>query len=239
MKIAIMQPYFFPYIGYWQLIHASDIFVLFDDVQYIRKGWISRNRILKPGEGWQYIHFPVNKHSKQDLIRSIYIHQNKDWKSLILKQLEHYKKRAPYFIETHNLVDDILTGINENNLNVTKLNFHIINIICKRIGLKRKITISSEQCFDYSRVNDAGEWALRISEQMKADTYINPISGKNLFNKNKFKQSNIKLSFLIPDTITYNQYRNFEPSLSILDMMMFSGIEGVKENIKKYSLVSE
>ncbi|MGC7846714.1 WbqC family protein [Desulforudis sp. 1088] len=93
MRAAVMQPYFSPYIGYWQLIHAVDTFVLFDDVQYIRHGWINRNRILKPGGGWQYI-IALKKHSKNDLIRNIQAHPTLEWKARILRQLEHYKNNG-------------------------------------------------------------------------------------------------------------------------------------------------
>lgn len=90
MKLAIMQPYFVPYIGYWQLIHAVDTFVLFDDVQFIRRGWVNRNRVLKHGGGWQYITVPLRKHSLNQLIKDIYVHGNKAWKKQILRQLDHY-----------------------------------------------------------------------------------------------------------------------------------------------------
>ena len=92
MIVAIMQPYFFPYIGYFQLINSVDRFILFDDVQYIRHGWVNRNRILKPEEGWQYIIAPLQKHRQTELIRDIKLKEGDDWKKKILRQLEQSVK---------------------------------------------------------------------------------------------------------------------------------------------------
>ena len=91
MKVAIMQPYFFPYLGYFGLINHTEKFILFDTVQFIRHGWIERNRILKPMEDWQYIAVPLKKHSQKTLIKDIEINNSIDWKNKIFAQLTHYK----------------------------------------------------------------------------------------------------------------------------------------------------
>src|ERR1700761_8598999 len=106
MKLAIMQPYFFPYLGYFQLIHHADRFILFDDVQYIRHGWINRNRILKPAEGHQFIIAPLADHGRDALIKEVYVKDGYDWKEKILRQVEHYKKRAPYYNDVAGLLID-------------------------------------------------------------------------------------------------------------------------------------
>ena len=127
MKLGIMQPYFFPYIGYWQLILASDVFVLLDDVQYIRHGWINRNRILSPSGGWQYIVVPLERHSATALIRNVNTHPNIDWKGLsMVRQLYHYKRKSRHCAVTIRLVETILGNITERsdarvNLCVCKL----------------------------------------------------------------------------------------------------------------------
>ena len=98
MKLAIMQPYFSPYLGYFSLIKHTDNFILLDTVQFIRHGWIERNRILKPGwDTWQYIKVPLEKHSKNSIIKDIRIKTNQDWKRKLISQLVHYKKRAPFY----------------------------------------------------------------------------------------------------------------------------------------------
>lgn len=234
MRLAIMQPYFFPYIGYWQLIHAADRFVLFDDAQYIRHGWVNRNRILKPGGGWQYILVPLKKHEATEQIKNVLAHPEKKWKELIIAQLAHYKRKARFFDETIELVKDILFCNDEQS--ITSINFAIIKGMCAHLDINTEIIISSEQNFDYSEVGDAGEWALRIAEQMRATEYINPAAGAELFDSNKFSSSNIKLSFLRPDDIIYPQRGDFEPSLSIIDVLMFNGQAGTRNLLSKYSI---
>jgi hypothetical protein len=234
MKLAIMQPYFFPYIGYWQLIHAADCFILFDDAQYMRHGWVNRNRILKPDGGWQYILVPLKKHDKTESIKNVQAHPDKKWKELIIAQLAHYKKKALYFDEINQMVSAIL--FNNNEQSIAAINFAIMKKLCAYMDINKEIIVSSEQNFDYTNVGDAGEWALRIAEQMGADEYINPVAGKELFSREKFSSSHIKLSFLKSQEIVYSQRCDFEPSLSIIDVLMFNGIEGTKELLKNYSI---
>ena len=234
MKLAIMQPYFFPYIGYWQLIHAVDCFVLFDDAQYMRHGWINRNRILKPGGGWQYILVPLKKHNMAESIKNVQAHPDKKWKELIIAQLAHYKKKARYFDETNEVVRESL--FNNAELSIAIINFIIIKKLCAYLDIKKEIIVSSKQNFDYSNVGDAGEWALRIAQQMGAAEYINPVAGAELFNREKFLSSNIKLSFLKCKEIVYSQRGIFEPLLSIIDVLMFNGLDGVKGLLKNYSV---
>ena len=234
MKLAIMQPYFFPYIGYWQLIHAADKFVLFDDAQYMRHGWVNRNRILKPNGGWQYITVPLKKHSVTELIKNVQVQPQDEWSKLIIRQIAHYKKKAQYFDETNELIKNILQ--NQVGLSIAKINFYSIKEICKHLDMNKEIILSSDRNFDYSNVGDAGDWALRISEQLKASEYINPAAGNELFNEDKFLSSHIKLSFLKSQVTAYSQRREFEPALSIIDVLMFNGIEGTKRLLKNYSV---
>lgn len=232
MKVAIMQPYFFPYIGYWQLIHAADIFVLFDDAQYMRHGWVNRNRILKPGGGWQYILVPLKKHAATESIKNVQSHPDKQWKELIIGQLTHYKKKARYFDEINELVREILFSSSEKGIAI--INFAIIKQLCAYLDIKKEILVSSKQNFNYADVSDAGEWALRIAEQMGASEYINPAGGAELFCQDKFSSSNMKLSFLKSQETVYSQRGVFEPSLSIIDVLMFNGVEGTKGLLGNY-----
>ncbi|MGH8372229.1 MAG: WbqC family protein [Gammaproteobacteria bacterium] len=236
MIAAIMQPYFFPYIGYWQLIHAVDCFVLFDDAQYMRHGWVNRNRILKPGGGWQYIVVPLKKHDMKDPIKNVNTHPDNKWKELLIRQLAHYKRKAQYFDETNEMVRDAL--LSDTHQSIATVNAAIIKNVCAHLDIKADIILSSEQNFDYSRVSDAGEWALRIAEQIQASEYINPASGAGLFDQTKFSSSNIRLSFLKSKEIEYPQQGIFEPSLSIIDVLMFNGIQGTKMILKNYVIES-
>lgn len=230
-----MQPYFFPYIGYWQLLHYADILVLLDDVQYIRHGWVNRNRILKPNEGWQYIIVPLEKHSLKSKIKDIISRSCVDWRAKIYAQLEHYKKIAPYYKSAMDIVHESIYG--ENYHKISNINFHIIKTVSSIFGMKKDVIISSDKMFDYSCVADPGEWALRISEQLGASEYINPVSGAPLFDSHKFLDANIKLSFIKPLEIEYDQKRMFIPSLSIIDVIMFNGLEKTKDILKQYQII--
>lgn len=232
-----MQPYFFPYLGYFQLIVESDVFVLFDDVKYIHRGWINRNRVLKPNEGWQYIGVPLEKHSSYSLIKDIKIHPTSDWKSKIISQLEHYKKKAPYYKETIRLVEEILQSYKGSS--IVDLNKHIIISILSYLGIKKRVLVSSQYNFDYSDVSGPGDWALSITKQLNGHEYINPIAGKDLFDVLKYTNSGIKLDFLSTDSVDYKQSKEFEPSLSIVDVFMFNNKEQVLDLLTKYKIEGE
>jgi hypothetical protein len=235
MKIGIMQPYFYPYIGYFQLIQAADRFILFDDVQYIRHGWINRNRILKPGEGLQYIIMPLATHTRNTLIRDIQPADAEKNKDKILRQIEHYKKTAPHYKTIRALMEHCF-ATKQNS--IAEMNGYYLKAVCDYIGIDFKIELSSQMNFDYSQVLDAGEWALRMCQQLQVTEYINPAGGMELFDNAKFEKKNIRLRFLQPSLRSYNQRRDlFEPGLSIIDVMMFNGPAEIKNLINDYQLV--
>ena len=219
-----MQPYFFPYIGYWQLINAVNEFILFDDVQYIRHGWINRNRVLSSNGGWHYLTIDLKKHSRDEKIKDIQISENLYMKSKIYASLSVYKNKARFYNETMELISNILDKIDTSY--ISEINFTIVKDVCDYLGIKTRISISSEQNFDYSKVKLPGDWALEISKQMGGNEYINPYSGKELFDSLKFLKNNIKLRFIKSKDIIYDQGgSNFEPWLSIIDVLMFNGRE--------------
>ncbi|AXY75556.1 glycine transferase [Paraflavitalea soli] len=236
MKIAIMQPYFFPYIGQFQLINAVDRFILCDDVQYIRHGWINRNRILKQGEGYQYVIVPVSKHRSQEPIRHIKAVEGGDWKKTILRQIEYYRKKAPYYNAVRQLLCHCLS-IEETN--ITRLNGHCMQAVCAYIGIPFNIEVSSELGLDYSGVFDTGDWALKICGQLGASAYYNPPGGMVLYDKQRFAQSNIHLHFVKPRLREYDQCNNnsFLPGLSIIDVMMFNHPAEIIDMLNEYDLL--
>ena len=140
MKIGIMQPYFFPYIGYIGLIKHTDEFMLFDPVQFIRHGWIERNRILKPDAGWQYISVPLVKHSQETKIQDIKIDNTQNWQDKIFAQLQHYKKKSPFYKQT---IDVIKNGFAEKTDSITKLNFNTLKATCEYLDIKFNCSIFS------------------------------------------------------------------------------------------------
>jgi hypothetical protein len=116
MKLAIMQPYFFPYIGYWQLINAVDRFILFDDVQYIRHGWINRNRVLKNGGGWKYVTIPVKRQGREMKIKDVLIAESADVSKIVLNSLIPYKQMAPFYKETISFVSEALSTVSDRHI---------------------------------------------------------------------------------------------------------------------------
>ena len=230
MKLGIMQPYFFPYIGYYSLIYYSDYFILLDDVQIIRHGWIERNRTLKPGAGWQYIAVPLQKRSLKTAIRDVKIRNDEDWKTRIVRQLEHYRKKAPNYSQTMAVIEASLEIETES---IVKMNQNILRNTCEYIGIEPNINIFSDLELDISEVTGPGDWALNISKSLNASEYINPVGGKEIFDNARFASENIKLKFLKNNLVEYSQRRTvFERGLSIVDIMMFNNRDVILGLIK-------
>lgn len=238
-RIGIMQPYFFPYIGYWQLINAVDRFVLLEDVQYMRHSWINRNRLLSTNGGWHFVTISLKKHPREEEIKNIQVSQNFDMKSLIYGSLTVYKNRAPFYQETVDLISHIFEVLEDvNTIYISKINYTIIKEVCNYLKIKTKILVSSERKYDYSNVRLPGDWAFEITKQEGGDEYINPYSGKKLFDPLKFSSCNIKLAFLKPRDLNYDQGEgNFEPWLSIIDVLVFNGREKTISLLKDYDLI--
>lgn len=235
MKLGIMQPYFFPYLGYFSLIRKSDRFILFDDVQFIRHGWIERNRILKPGEGWQYVAVPLQKFPLGTKINQVVINQSEDWRMKLLRQLEHYKKRSPYYQQTIEVIKDCLDIETDS---IVALNKRVLETTCKYVGIQLDVNVFSEMKLEMEPVTHAGEWALNICKSLKATGYVNPTGGKEIFEKKQFDGANISLEFLGNKLEAYSQRRGvFEPGLSIIDTMMFCSPEQIVELIDSTYLV--
>lgn len=238
MKIAIMQPYFFPYMGYISLIKNTDKFIFLDTVQFIRHGWIERNRILHPKEGWQYISIPLAKHSQDTKIIDIKVNNSEDWRKKILAQLVHYKKEAPFYHKTLNVIRN---GFNIETDNITDLNANILASIFDYLELPFNYEIFSKMNLKIESANAPDEWALNICKAIgNVDEYWNPIGGLEFFDKNKYEKNNIKIHFLNMKLIPYCQKqncKNFEPGLSIIDVMMFNSPETIKEMLDEYELL--
>ncbi|MCB0381624.1 MAG: WbqC family protein [Flavobacteriales bacterium] len=235
MTLAIMQPYFFPYLGYFALIKHSDQFILFDTPQFIRHGWIERNQVLKPDGETLYVKVPLRKHPRSTAIKDILINNSEDWRSKIIAQLAPYKKKAPYFKQVTNLLDGIFKIKTES---IVVLNFESLKVISNYLNLKTPITIWSEMGVEIDEVNSPDEWALNICKALKADSYINPIGGMSFFDTEKYLNSRINISFLNHKPTEYPQIStNFVPFLSIIDVMMFNSPEKINEYLDNYELL--
>lgn len=231
-----MQPYFFPYLGYFSLIKQTDKFILFDNVQFIKHGWIERNRILKPSNGWQYVAIPLIKHSRNTKIKDILINNEIDWRDKIFRQLEHYKKRAPFYSET---VDVIRKALDIETPSIVKLNENIIKKVCEYININVDISVFSETDLKIEKPNAPDEWALNICKTLEnVEEYMNPEGGLEFFNREKYEKEGIMISFLKINLSQYSQRRQeFEAGLSIIDVMMFNQPTKINNMLDDYELL--
>lgn len=238
MIVGIMQPYFFPYLGYFSLIKHVDRFILFDTVQFIRHGWIERNRILKPGEGVQYISVPLVKTSHETKIKDICIRNDEDWRNHIFSQLEHYKMKAPFYLETMKVIEKAMAVETES---ITNLNHRILMCVCEYLGINMEIEIFSQMNLNIETAKKPDEWALNICKKLgNVEEYWNPIGGRTFFNPTKYEKAGIKIYFHSLNINKYSQKRvAFEERLSIIDVMMFNSPAKINKMMDDYELLSK
>jgi hypothetical protein len=226
MKLGIMQPYFFPYLGYFDLINCTDHWIVFDTAQYIRHGWVNRNRILHPTKGWQYIIVPLQKHALRTSIEEVCISEASQWRTKIIGQLAHYQKRAPYFRQVMGLVEECLEQ-KENRLSM--LNVKILERVCDYLDLKFSYQFFSEMKLDLPTVNAPGDWALHISQALGASEYVNPPGGENILDRQAFASAGIQLTIRdFPPMVYSCRGYEYEPNLSIIDALMWNTPEDIK-----------
>jgi hypothetical protein len=229
MKIGIMQPYLFPYIGYFQLIGAVDIFLIYDDVNFIKQGWINRNRILMNGKP-QFFTLSLRDASSFKKICDIAIVGNGD---NLQKTIVQAYKKAPFFTVVYPLVQEILE---QRETDLSLYVTHSIIAIARFLGLKTHFARSSErrlfpELHGESRV-------IAICELYQATEYVNATGGVDLYSRETFAGHRIKLQFLKTGAIEYPQLSPvFIPNLSIIDVLMFNPLSLVKEYLKRFSLV--
>jgi hypothetical protein len=231
MKLGIMQPYFLPYIGYWQLIKAVDIFVIYDNIEYTKKGWINRNRFLQDGKD-AYFSIPLKKDSDFLDVKDRYISESFD-KNKSLNQIWSAYLKAPCF----NIIYPLFKAIIENkNENLFEYIYASVNEICDYIDIDTTIIKSSDIRIDHKL--KAADKVLSVCKTLGADVYINTMGGQELYRNEFFKENSIDLKFIKPGNIKYRQFDNeFVPWLSILDVLMFNDKDLVKTMLEEYALV--
>ena len=229
MKLGIMQPYFLPYIGYWQLINAVDEYVIYDDVSYIKGGWINRNKLLLNEKEFMF-NLILFGASPNKLINEIFVAENQ---SKLIKTIETAYKKASYFDNVFPVIRNIFEYENKN---LARLIGNSIIQIANYLDVKTKFIYSSE--IEKDCLLKGQEKILNICDIVQATEYCNAIGGMNLYNKLDFETNNIKLFFLKTQPIEYTQFNNtFVPNLSILDVMMFNSVEEINNMLDKYELV--
>lgn len=229
-----MQPYFFPYIGYFQLINSVDEFVVYDNIQYTKRSWINRNRILVNGKD-TYITLPLRRDSDFLDIGQRYLSDSweHDRKKLLSKISTSYRK-APYYSALFPLIEECLF-FEERNLFLFILNS--IKLIDRFLSIKTPIVISSAIQVDHAL--KAEKKVLAICKARNANLYINPIGGTNLYKQDEFLYEGVELNFLQALNFSYKQFDNeFIPWLSIIDVLMFNSLEKVRQDfLSSFELV--
>ena len=231
MKLAIMQPYFLPYIGYFQLIAAVDQFIVYDNIKYTKKGWINRNRMLQNGKDVMFS-VPLKKGSDKLNVceREIAADFNRD---KLLNQLNGTYKQAAYFTETFPLIEQI---VRYEDVNLFRYLHHSIVKICHHLGLTTKIIISSQIGINHKLKGQ--DKVLALCTATGAGTYINTIGGVDLYSVEAFRERRIDLKFIRPIPFEYLQYGNaFVPWLSIIDVMMFNSVHEIQGQLTQYDLI--
>lgn len=232
MKLAIMQPYVFPYIGYYQLVHAVDKFVFFDDVNYINKGWINRNKILINGKANLFT-IPLKDASQNRLINEIAIAEGNGI-SKLLRTIEMSYKKAPFFSEVFDLIQSVFTTADSSISTIAK---ESVKKVFAFLELEKNFVDSS--AIYNNRQLKGQERILDISLSEKATDYFNPIGGMELYDAASFAEKKINLHFIKSKEIRYRQWdEHFVPFLSMIDVLMFSEKEQVRNFLNQYEIIN-
>lgn len=234
MKFAVMQPYFMPYIGYFQLIAAVDKFVVYDNVEFTKKGWINRNRILINGEP-QYFTVNIDKGSDYALIseRTVSPVFAKNRRK-ILAQIEASYRRAPYYEETLPFIRECIEC---DDTCLFAFIYNSIKNVVSHLDIETELIVSSSLNIDHSLKNKYKLWAM--SECLGISDYVNPQGGHDLYHKYEFREHGLNLSFHQSHLTPYSQAgaNEFFPALSIIDVLVNLGKEGTCQQLDDYSVV--
>jgi hypothetical protein len=231
VRLAIMQPYFMPYIGYWQLLAAVDAFVLYDNIQYTKKGWINRNRFLLNGRDSLFT-IPVKKDS--DYLDIVQRTVANDFDSIrLLNQFEANYRQAPFFEAVFPLVMSIIKAEHRNLFEYIQ---HSIRLTAGFLGISTPIVVSSTVAINHDLRGE--DKVIALCKAMGATTYINAIGGQELYAKPLFETQGITLNFLKTRPIQYRQFVNpFVPNLSVIDVLMFNSRASIRVMLGEYDLV--
>ena len=232
MTLAIMQPYLFPYIGYFQLVKAVEKFIIYDDVAFIKQGWINRNTILVNKQRHSFF-VPVKAISSFKKISETEIDYKSDWTKKTLLTLEQSYKKAPYFNDFFPVMETVFKS-KKNTISEMAIDsiIHVSNYLELTTTFEQSSIIYNNQALK------GKERVIDICLKEKAKHYINPIGGQELYSKEEFLSHNICLNFLKTQSISYKQFNNeFIPWLSIIDVLMFNSKEEARALLDNYELL--
>ena len=234
MKVGIMQPYFFPYIGYFQLMNAVDKYVIYDDVNFIKGGWINRNRILLNGEP-RFFNLPMLGASPNKKINEVLVNNNESVIGKNLRVIEACYKKAPFYNDVYPILEKILKSGKENLATYIKYSF---DEICQYLGITTELIMSSD--LDKNNSLRAQDKVIHICEILGATDYYNAIGGQELYSYDDFLDHGMQLKFVKTNDISYSQFSyDFVPNLSIIDVMMFNSPQTINKMLNDYQLISK
>ncbi len=235
MKLASMQPYFFPYLGYFSLIKHTDKFILNESVQFIRQGWIERNRVLSQNGGWLYIRVPLVKHPHETKIKDVQIDNTQNWKQRILSQLQHYRRIAPHYASVVGLLNQLFE---KDHKSIALLNRDGLVLVCEYLNIAKTFSIFSEMNLSIEPPNAPDEWGLNICKSLGVPEYWNPPGGQHIYDRAKYEAAGIGLTFQKVILDPYDQKRTpFEAGLSIIDVMMFNSPDEINAMLDRYEVI--
>lgn len=233
MTAAVMQPYLFPYIGYFQMINAVDVFVFYDDVNFIKGGWINRNRMLISGSDKLFT-VPLKDASSFKLIKDVEINNEVPAYSKILTTIAQSYKKAPFFSEVFPIIESVFRSPSSTIADLAILSIKAVN---EYLGISTILKRSSVD-FPDTKGLERAERLIAICKRTGAEKYINVIGGQELYTKEYFSSQGIDLKFIKSEPIAYKQFDNeFVPWLSIIDVLMFNSVEEVHHLLKKYQIL--
>jgi len=234
MIVAVMQPYWLPYLGYFQLLHAADVFVVYDDVQYMKNGWVNRNRLLSGGNAY-YFNLPIVKDTHTKLINERELQAPvQDIEARICRQVEISYGRAPQFLPTMAALKDIFS---HREPNLAGFLTDQLRVLKRHLKLKAEIHVSSQLGIATSLAGE--DRIIAICRHLGARTYLNAIGGTGLYHGGRFEDAGLSLRFVRSALDPYRQFGHpFVPGLSIIDAMMFNDQERLQWHLGRYELIA-
>lgn len=232
MKLAIMQPYFFPYIGYWQLIHAVDRFVIFDDVNYITRGWVNRNRILINGEP-TYITVPLHQASQNKRICDIASQSSPVWRDKLVKSVEITYRKAPFFAEVFPIVEQLIRHETDS---LSGYLVYQLQTLSAFMGINTEF-VRTSRCYENNGLSGQVR-VLDICKRECATAYINPWGGQVLYDAETFREAGMDMRFIVMHLLPYRQRTaGFVSCLSIIDALMEVGPVEIMHHLDAFDLI--
>jgi hypothetical protein len=232
-SVAIIQPYVFPYIGYFQLLYSVEKVVFYDDVNFIKRGWINRNKILMHQSDFMFT-IPLQKASQNKLINEVELADSKLFIQKFRQQLQSAYQKAPFYSEVIEVIESVFDAEYQN---IGDLAIASILSVCNYLDIELQWMKSSQE-FHETFGQEKADRLISISKKIGADNYLNPIGGKQLYEKEYFKNQEIELGFIQTGNVSYKQFKNeFVPYLSIIDVLMFNDVDRVKNLLNKFDIV--